>query len=351
MFCKLSALGLTALLAMSACVATEVDDGVVDGVADPATTSEPATSETAQSLSVFNWTAPWQIATGMWYSQVGAVGSRVLMVSSGSGNTLRWRERVGVNLWTAPQMISGQTSGQQVSLAPFGGYLYMVRSEYGNTTRHWISRFDPATSSWSPSSLLPYTSVGPPAIAAFRSALHFIGVTPGTNQLWQATMSSSGVFNSPVAMAGHYSASRVSAAAANCRLYIAHRAGSGSAVVFNFNDGNGWTYDRYIPAGPGGANVVANEPVIAERSNYVHLVYPATSNIDAQLMWTYFDGTSWPLAVSVGSTRTTYRPGLTGGGAGLVGVATTYYDSPAFSLEYAQPLPPYQYPCLIAQPF
>lgn len=336
---------LTALLAASACV-TPVDDP-----AERPSAEEPATSETTQALSVFNWTSPFQIATGMWYSQVGTIASRVIMVSSGSGNTLRWRERVGVNSWTAPQMISGQTSGQQVSLAPFNGYLYMVRSELGDTSRQWISRFDPASSSWSPSSLLPYTSLGPPALAAFSGALHLIGVTPGSNQLWQATMSAAEVFSAPLAMAGHYSASRVSAATVKCRLYIAHRAGSGTAVVYNFNDGNGWTYDRYIPAGSGGANLVAKEPVIAERSGYLHLIHTAGANLDEQLFWTYFDGASWALEVSVGSARSTYRPGLTNGGPGLVGVVTPYYNSPGVALEYSQALPPFQYPCLIAQPF
>ena len=163
-------------------------------------------------------------------------------------------------------------------------------------------------------------------------------------------MAASEALSAPVAMPGHYSASRVSAAAGNCRLYIAHRAGDGTADVYNFNDGNGWSYDRYIPAGPGGANLTSSEPVIAERSGYLHLVHREGENLDGRLMWTYFDGASWALELSIGSARTTYRPGLTAGGSGLVAVATTYYDSPASSLEYAQALPPYQYPCVILTP-
>jgi hypothetical protein len=113
--------------------------------------------------------------------------------------------------------------------------------------------------------------------------------------------------------------------------------------------GGAWTYDRTIPAGPGGAAIAAYEPVIAERAGYLHLLRRDTSGSTSNVpvWWTYYNGSSWPSEVSVGTATTYYSPSLTSGGSGLVAVDTLYYNSPGVSMEYAQSLPPFQpLPCL-----
>ena len=223
----------------------------------------------------------------------------------------------------------------------------MVRTDLTQPTRLWVSRFSPATGQWSTTFQIPHTSIQPPALAAFDNRLHLIGVTPGTKQLWSATMTTDEVFTPSSLLSGQFSASRVSATLFACKLYIAHRAGTTTEVVYNSFDGAQWTYDQTIPAGPGGASLLAAEPAIAERSGFLHLVHRDNAPISGvPIWWTYFDGNSWASEVTLGQASTFYPPSLTAGGPGLVAIATTYYDSLASSLLYTQPLPRFPRFCL-----
>ena len=342
-----ASLGLLASVGLGGCVeAEELDEqGVIE-------IDEAATSETTQALSVFNWSATSIIDTAMWHPQVATIGNRVFVIHSGPTRELFMRERAGgVNWWTAETVIPGtQTALTRPSLAAFNGYLYMIYSDISVSYKLWVKRFNPATNTWSASTSIPHQSAyGPPAIVAYNGVLQLIGIDPSTKKLWRATMSTSDAFTPAVLMEGHYSYGRVSAAVQGCKMHIVHRAGSGTTVVHNFFNGTAWTYDRTIPAGPGGAAIQAAEPVIAERSGYLHLVHRTTANNtpDASVWWTYYNGSSWPSEVSLPGAASYYPPVLTTGGSGLVLVNTKYYDSQAISMEYAQSLPPYQpLPCV-----
>jgi hypothetical protein len=312
----------------------------------------PATSETAQALSPFNWTSSSVVDNGVWWPQLVTFGSRVFMVHSSPGYVMKWRERFGTNVWGPATAIPGQDTTYRVSLASFNGFVYMLRTDRATPTRLWLSRFDPATNAWSAAYQLAFTSYGgPPAMVAYNGALQLIGVDPSSKKLWRATMNSSETFSAAVPMDGHYSNSRVSAAVSGCRLYIAHRGGATSTVVYNAFNGSSWDFDRTIPAGPGGAAIQDDEPVIAERSGYLHLLFvPYGSAIDSKIQWTSFDGSSWAPAVQL-NQPTTYGPSLTTGGSGLVAVAATYYNSPGVTLEYVQALPSrLPLPCFVLEP-
>jgi hypothetical protein len=203
-------------------------------------------------------------------------------------------------------------------------------------TQLHVLRFDPATNQWSTSFQIPHTSFGgPPAIASYDNKLQIIGVDPSTKVLWRATMTTAEAFSAAAPMPGHYSYSRVSAAVANCKLYIAHRGGATTDVVYNSFNGSSWSADLLVPG------VVAWEVAIAERSNYLHLVYRETTGGTGSVpvWWTYFDGASWPTPVTVGGATTYYPPTLANGGPGLVAGMTTYYNSIGSSMTYTQPLP------------
>lgn len=311
------------------------------------------TSETEQSLVVSNWSPSTQVsASTIWYAQLGTLNGTTYMVHTGPGYGLRWRQLVGA-VWTEPVMIPGQFSTQRVSLAAFNGFLYMVYvpGTSSNGTSLAVSRFNPATAQWSPHFQISHTSFGPPALAAFNSRLYLIGVDPASKMLWSATMTSTEVFTSASPMNGHYSHGRVSAAVFNCTLYIAHRAGSTSTIVYNSFNGTQWGFDQTVPAGPTGAGILG-EPVIAERAGYLHLLHRRNdSSSGVPVWWTYFDGTSWASEVTIPGASTFYPPALTHGGSGLVALTTTYYNSLASSLQYAQPLPPRIPPgCFVIQP-
>lgn len=334
---------LMALLggALAGCVAP-LDDEPTDEL----------TSQAEQSLLVSNWSAPTQVsASTVWYAQIATLAGTTYMVHSGPGNVMRWRQLVGSN-WTEPVQIAGQSTGQRVSLAPFNGFLYMVRTDLNQNTRLWVSRFTPSTGQWSTSFQIPHTSFFPPALAAFNNRLYLIGVDPSTKRLWSATMTADEVFSASSPMQGHFSASRVSAAVANCKLYIAHRAGNTLEVVYNSFNGSQWGSDQIIPAGAGGAPIAAAEPVIAERAGYLHLLRrdPTNSTSHVPVWWTYFDGASWASEVTIGSATTYYPPSLTTGGPGLVAITTTFYNSLASTLRYTQPLPPFRPICFLQPP-
>ena len=325
------------LLAMGASGCVEADEQEVIEL------DEAVVGEIAQSLSALNWSGTSIIDIDMSHAQVAALGNRVFVVNWTNWQ-LFWRERAGgTNWWSAEAVIPGvQSSYVKPSMAAFNGYLYMM---YANRTdsRLTVTRFNPATNTWSASFSTPYTSYGgPPAMVAYNGVLQLIGVDPSTKKLWRATMSTSEAFSAPVPMEGHYSYGRVSAAVQGCKLHIVHRAGSGTTVVHNFFNGTGWTYDRTIPAGRNGAALQALEPVIAERSGYLHLVHRDLDNgapyADAPMWWTYYNGASWPLAVTLpgGSFAS---PSLSTGGSGLVALTGQFANSQGTSMEYAQSLP------------
>ncbi|HMG54310.1 MAG TPA: hypothetical protein VK601_12525, partial [Kofleriaceae bacterium] len=180
----------------------------------------------------------------------------------------------------------------------------------------WISRFDPASETWSTNVLLPYTSVaGPPAIAAFNGVLRFIGTTPGTFHMWTATMTASESFSAMTSLPGHDSASRPSAAVFLGQLYFVHRHGqTGNLVVGSFT-GSSWTAPQFIPAA-GGAAISGLEVGLAADAGFLHLVHRRTTTNN--VWWTYFDGCGWSTELTIGTLASSYGPSLTQGGPGLV---------------------------------
>lgn len=297
-------------LGLVACIAPMEVDPVEDLV----------TSETESDLLVSSWSAPSTFSSDATNGQIATISGRTIMVHTGPGTQLRWRERTASGGWTSPVTISGQSTSAKVSLAPFNGFLYMIRTAPSSTQLH-VSRFNPSTSQWTASFQIPHTSFGgPPALAAMHSRLHLIGVNPGDKMLWHATMTVAEAFSAAAPMPGHYSNSRVAAAYANCKVYIAHRGGSTSSVVFNSFDGASWTYDQTVPG------LTAYEVAIAERGGYLHLVArDASGTATVPVWWTYFDGAGWPTPVTIPGASTSYPPSLATGGPGLVASFATYH--------------------------
>jgi hypothetical protein len=318
---------LTLCLALASCVAP-VDEEPVE-----------ATGEAEQSLVASNWSAPTPVsASPTWRPQIATLAGTTYMVHDGPGNGLRWRQLVGSN-WTEPVMIRGQSSTQRVSLAAFNGFLYMVHSNVNNGHILWVSRFNPVTEEWSGAFQIPHISYQVPAIAAFDNRLYLIGADPTTKRLWSATMTADEVFSPPSPMYGHFSTGRISAAVYACKLYIAHRDNETYTVEYSSFDGTDWTRGRTIPGGRDGAELASAEPVIAARGDYLHLLHQVNNSIyDVPVWWTYFDGDSWALEVTIPGASTLNTPALTHGGDGLV--AITWRGSEVASLQYTQPLPP-----------
>ncbi len=308
----------------------------------PQGAEDEATGTSSDALSLLNWWATSEVigphAESYRGAQVATLDGVTYMVHSGrcgswtcggAGESKEiWWSKLGTAGWGPHQKISGQSAAHKVSLAAFNGYLYMIHSGSDDgSTDVWLSRFSPASQTWSANYRLSYSSKGgPPAIAAFGSSLRFVGVNPANDQLWMASMDGGEVFTPAQLLSGQYSVSRVSLAVFGtktmpARLFMAHRAGATSDVVYNSFNGASWGADLTIPVGPAGAALQATEPVLASSGSYLHLIHRRPGS-DA-VWWTYFDGTSWPSEITLGTRTTTYDPSLATTSTGMVLITTT----------------------------
>ena len=92
------------------------------------------------------------------------------------------------------------------------------------------------------------------------------------------------------------------------RLYLAHRHGISTNVVVAKFDGVTWAPWQYVFAGPTGEALQSNEPVIAGADGYLHMVFKRPDS--NYVWWTYYNGSSWPTAITLNNLTTTYDPSI-----------------------------------------
>lgn len=310
--------------------------------------------EITSGLSVSSWSLPIDTGANADYGgQIATLNGTTYMVRSqccpggGGLKDLAWLKRTSTG-WTSSTVIVGQQSDAKVSLAAFNGYLYMVASGGGITGSELrLSRFDPATETWSPASLLPFRSnSGPPAIAVFQNQLRFVGVLPQTQQLWTATMTAAEALSPATLIPGHAAGRRPSAAVFNSRLFVVHRAVDSSDIVYSTFNGTAWSAEQFIPGGPPGTRLRGQAPVIAAVNGFLHLINWGNT---ATVTWAYFDRCAWTAEISIGSLSSDDGPSLIQGGPGLVLLTTRLAD--IFAAEFAAPPTPIGFPpCSVINP-
>ena len=309
--------------------------------------SEAQLDEAASELSVSSWSAPVHVADAQRGASVASVNGTTVMVrteccfNGGRAADLAWHKRTSTGSWTSTVVIPGQQSDSAVSLAGFNGSIYMVR-RLSNSI--YLSHFNLATSTWSTSSLLPYQSSTMPTIAAFQNQLRFVGTTPGTSQLWTATMNTSEVFSTATLIPGKYSNTRVSSAVFKGRLYLAHAQAVSNKLIYSSFDGTTWSANQFLFIGTNGASVNTFEPTLAAVNGFLHLAHVETqANL---LKWSYFDGCAWTPQVSIGTQGTYIGYSLTQAGPGLV-LSTSGVSASEFTAPPAPRFPP---PCGVINP-
>lgn len=252
---------------------------------------DPEVSSTEQPSSIAQWTYNVQIP-GMLSQQSPALaawnGSAYLNHSS-DGDTGIWWARYQPSAWNPDARVDSQASSATPSLAAFNGLIYMFHvSGNSGATQVWYSRFDPVTQRWSPDSMMSYQSVGTPTIQAFHSKLHIIGVTPGSKQLWHATIDGSGTPTPSMPMGAMYSATPVALAVLDNRLYMVHRTGIFNTMVLNSSsDGDEWGLDVQIGGGfNGGPQTTPDQAAIAAYGGVLHLVHNETDH--PGIWWSFY---------------------------------------------------------------
>jgi hypothetical protein len=274
---------------------------------------DPAVASTENALSVSQWSANVQIGGLSAQSPALAALNGVAHLNhSGNSDGVIWWATYTPGHWDPNVRIGTQASSATPSLAAFNGFVYMTHlgSDSG-ATQVWFDRFNPSTWSWRQDSPLSYTSVGSPTIAAYGSKLYVIGVTPGSHQLWSATMDASESFTSRVLLPGMFSGSPPSLAVLNNRLYMAHLAGSSptaGAMVLNSFDGTSWGPDVVIPGGfNGGPQLTPDQPSIAAYGGVLHLVHRETTagSGPGSIWWSYYTPSTgvWSAEVALPGQR------------------------------------------------
>lgn len=264
---------------------------------------DPATSSTEDTLSVSQWSANVQIS-GQLSAQspaLAALNGVAHLNHSGDSDGFIWWATYTPGHWDPNVRTGNQASSATPSLAAFNGFVYMTHLSSGTgSTQVWFDRFDPATWSWRPDFQLPYQSVGSPTIAAYGSRLYVIGVTPGSGQLWWATMDASETFTPSQVLPGMFSSSPPSLAVLNNRLYMVHMAGFTSGMVLNSFDGSSWGPDLTIFGGfNGGQQFSTVPPAIAAYGGVLHLIHKETSATG--IWWSYYTPSTgvWSAEVSL----------------------------------------------------
>lgn len=271
--------------------------------------NDPAEASTEERLTVSQWSANVQIG-GQLSTQspaLAALNGVGHLNHSGTSDTNIWWATYTPGHWDPNVRIGSQASSATPSLAAFNGSVYMAHlSSNTGATKVWFDRFDPSTWSWVPDWQVPYDSVGSPTIAAFGSTLYIIGVTPGSHQLWWATMDTTERFTSSSLLPFMFSGSPPSLAVLNNRLYMVHLAGPGTSggMVLNSFDGTSWGPDVVIPGGfNGGSQLTPDQPAIAAYGGVLHLIHREI-NADG-IWWSYYTPSTgvWSAEVSLPGQR------------------------------------------------
>jgi hypothetical protein len=270
---------------------------------------DPAVSSIGDELSVLQWSYNVQIG-GQLSAQspaLGVLNGVAHLAHSGTSDTGIWWATYtpGPNYWDPNVKLGSQASSATPSLAGFNDHVYMahVGGESGST-QVWFERFDTGIWQWLPDYQLPYRSAGSPTIAAFGAKLYFVGVTPGTGQLWWATMDANETFTPSQLLPYMYSSSPPSLAVLNNRLYMVHMAGFTSNMVMNSFDGVSWGPDITIQGGfGGGAQHSSVAPAIAAYGGVLHMIHKETT-ADG-IWWSYYTPSTgvWSAEVSLPNSQ------------------------------------------------
>jgi hypothetical protein len=305
---KRSVLGIGAmcLALMAGCAANgaEFEGADSEGVAT-----------SAAALAVHDWKSAGTIGVRMYGFDVAYHGSTAYAVFA-TQTDVRWTQLGSNGRWSEPLVVPGLSGSLGISLASFGGKLYLAVRDW----RTHMLRFDPTTKSWSAPSPLPFESVSVPAMVVHGDRLFLVAPDPYYSaRLWSTSMGADGTF-APVqwtGLRGH----DPSIASFGGALHLAYSAYDDvnpyRTILLSRFDGTSWSTPRTISKGAGDDAALKGTPTLArylggpkrERIDCLHLVVENAAQNDRSLWWTYSCG-GGDFSVPVGIPGATTASGL-----------------------------------------
>lgn len=287
-------------LAASACSVPVEDAGAEESVA-----------KTDDALSPYDWSQDAMIPNekSQMASSLYAYGFSFFLVHGGGcgGCSDLWFTIGGTGGFPKGDKFTGMYSWYPASMGGFmdwdaSQYLSHVGGAVGDT-QVYLSRYSWQKQNFEPDFQLPFKSNGSPALIAWNHTLYMIGVTPGTLQLWWATMNQyTEQWTQSQLIPGMYSSEPPALAIFQNRIYMVHHDGTGHDMVWNYFDGNSWTYDRPVPG-----QLSIMPPAIAEYNGKLHLVHDGGAG-DGTIWWSYLDNNGWSTEVSLPNKYTQNYP-------------------------------------------
>lgn len=300
-------------------------------------------SETESALSTSDWGISALQANTLAGAQVATVNGTTYMVYGDPYNKdMYWKKRIGWQQWSPGVLIPGQKTSDQVSLAAFNGFLYMVHVGETDTSAVWFSRFDPVTETWTPNDKLALsTDVGAPALAGFDGRLWIVGASAiddfGHNQLWVATMTPDGIVGGPVNLRLRLTNHRPSLAVYAGKLFVSY---DNNNSIYTMNHAAGviassWSNPAGVKSGPSGTTAAGWDAKLAVAGGYLHLVHTLPGNRPLDTFWTYWNQCNWAPEVRLNdNVVVNHPPSLTDGGAGLILTRESLYTTSTFTDAY-----------------
>lgn len=272
----------------------------------PGSSPEEDVASTSEALSPFQWTTDAKAGDNLSVKggSVALHHGKIHLVHQGeNGSPDLWWSTFDGTKWTDDKQLSN-VSGTRPTLVDFNGKLYMFHTGKASN-QVFMARFDDVNG-WSGSAPLSLTSNTSPG-ATFDAAgyLHVVGSTPGTNQLWEATMSSTEMFSTSSVLAAQSKTSPslttvgvVFDGEIVCMTFLEAES---QRVMFATYNGRGWNAPTPVPSAVPGTPLRSSfPPGIGSADATVHLVFD-DATATGQIEWTYspYPFTSWATPVGL----------------------------------------------------
>lgn len=312
-------------LALAVASASSLSGCIAEETADP---EDEAVASSEAALTVFQWSAPVEIAGPRTDDAValGAYRGNAHMVYTKQGGSDLYHAVYDGASWSTAVPIPGQKSKNRPALASMGGkadsVLHMVHQ--GETSDDlWWSIYN--GSSWTANSAIAMSSTQAPIMATYGVGLHLFGTNAHTSCAFGTSCSTTEVLWESTFNGLTWSAPQEIVTSANRTI---DGVGGSAVAVYNgipvlvvrraSNDLWMYTYQNGIWSGgtkvPGQKSKSA--PALASFGGYLHMTH--LGDTSSSVWWSYWDGVGWTTNDTIPNASSDWAAAMAPAGSKLV---------------------------------